>query len=202
MPYSLNKPNEVKSYHQLYALGLPSGSIRALLAVIIFGGIWFWLCLRPEVEVPAFFRDLLFIIMGHYFASRTKGEPRIGPPPLWLPKGTIRTILVMGFIFTGAVLFYQHRIIQEGRLNHAGLTLILVSGFLGGVLLNKFTPKHLPRIVEDVRAIAALTAGVLLLLTVFGMVNVPDTGLERFLLKYKVEDVLAALVGFYFGSRS
>ena len=64
----------------------------------------------------------------------------------------------------------------------------------------------LPRWVEDLRAVVSLTAGVLLLLLVFGFVHVPDGGrmhdFQRWALHYRVEDVLAAIVGFYFGSRS
>ena len=197
----------VKSH---YAFGLPSGSVRALLALTIFGGIWAWMWLRPDTEVPAYLRDLMFIIMGHYFAARHPITAEVGPPPLYLPRGSIRSTLLLGFALLAGGLIYQHRLsVKEAdlvRLNHAGVMLILVSGFMFGVLLNRLTRGSLPRIFEDARATASLLAGVLLLGLVFGLVHVPDTGmlhrLQRWALQYRVEDILAAIVGFYFGSRS
>lgn len=195
---------EQSAWRKDAALGLPHGSVRALLALLITAGIWAWLYKRPDMEVPSYLRDLMFIIMGHYFASRHAPSSNEvgGPPPLWLPAGSVRTILVGGFLFIGAFLFWQHRIITAGHLNNAAVTLILVVGFMLGVFLQKITPKHMPRYVEDTRAIVSLAAGVLLLLMVFGIIAAPNNRLEAILTRIKIEDILAALVGFYFGSRS
>lgn len=204
-------PEQVRQFVKThYAFGLPSGSVRALLALTIFGGIWAWMWMRPDVEVPAYLRDLMFIIMGHYFAARHAITAEVGPPPLYLPRGSIRSTLLLGFAFLAGGLIYQHRMtVNEAdlvRLNHAGVTLILVSGFMLGVLMNRLTRGGLPRYLEDARATVSLLAGVLLLLLVFGLVHVPDSGamhrLQRWTLQYRVEDILAAIVGFYFGSRS
>ena len=46
-------------WRRLHALGLPSGSIRALLAILIFATTWGLLVLRPSLEVPDYLRDLL-----------------------------------------------------------------------------------------------------------------------------------------------
>jgi len=204
-------PDQVRQFVKAhYAFGLPGGSVRALLALTIFGGIWAWMWLRPDMEVPAYLRDLMFIIMGHYFAARHPITAEVGPPPLYLPRGSIRTTLLLGFAILGGGLIYQHRMtVNESdlvRLNHAGVTLILIAGFMLGVLMNRLTGRGLPRFLEDARATVSLLAGVLLLLLVFGLVHVPDTGmlhrLQRWALQYRVEDILAATVGFYFGSRS
>ena len=85
-------PAEVRQYVKShYAFGLPGGSVRALLAMTIFGGIWAWMWLHPDTEIPAYVRDLMFIIMGHYFAARHRAGTEIGPPPLYLPRGSVRT---------------------------------------------------------------------------------------------------------------
>src|SRR5688500_15009365 len=96
-------------WRKLHAFGLPGGSIRALLAVAVFAGIWAWLWRRPDEAVPVSLQNLMFIIMGHYFAARAKKEsgPDAGPPPLFLPKGTVRLILIGGFIAVAAALFYR-----------------------------------------------------------------------------------------------
>src|SRR5882724_10592291 len=79
-------------WRRLHALGLPAGSVRALLAVLIFATTWGLLVLKPTQEVPGYLRDLLFIIMGHYFAARRRSGPaeEPGPPPLYLPRGSVR----------------------------------------------------------------------------------------------------------------
>jgi hypothetical protein len=87
-----------------------------------------------------------------------------------------------------------------------------VAGFLLGVVLGRFRQwqadhgRRAPRAVEDARAAVSLAAGGLLLVLLFGFWHVPDAGVlhdvQRFFVKYRVEDLLAAVVGFYFGSRS
>ena len=192
-----------------YAFGWPAGSVRALLALTIFGGIWAWMALRPDVEVPAYLRDLMFIIMGHYFAARHQKAPDVGPPPLYLPRGSVRTMLLLGFVAVAAALIYGHHVlVREAeivRLNHAGVTLILVAGFMLGVLMSRLT-RGLPRWAEDARATISLTTGVALVLLTFGFVHLPETAwlraFQRWALLYRIEDVLAAVVGFYFGAKS
>jgi hypothetical protein len=204
---------------KLHAFGLPGGSIRALLAVLIFAGIWAALWLHPERRVPDYLQNLVFIIMGHYFAARAKKDagPEPGPPPLFLPRGTIRYILVLGFVAVTGALIYQHRLwtpdpaTRTGfRLHDGAVTLILVAGFLLGVVATHVhrrwsARRRPPRLLEDVRAAVSLTAAVALLLLVFSVLA-PDKGIlntvEEFTLRYRVEEVLAAIVGFYFGSRS
>src|SRR5688572_16208118 len=179
-------------WRKVHALGLPGGSVRAILAVAVCGAIWAWLWLRPEREVPRYLQDLMFIIMGHYFASRARsggaaaaGAPQDeeGPPPLFLPRGTVRLLMVAGFLAVAGLLIYQRRLwVADGsgglpRLNPAGVPLPLAIGFLVGVVLGRVRQwlaqrrggRPLPRVVEDVRAVVSLAAAAALLLIVFGL---------------------------------
>ena len=223
-------PTPPPHWRKVHALGLPGGSVRALLAVAVCGAIWVWLWLRPEREVPRYLQDLMFIIMGHYFAARARSgagpagaasAEEVGPPPLFLPRGTIRLLLVAGFLAVAGLLVYRHRLwVTDAsgrlpRLNPAGVTLLLAIGFLVGVVLGKVRQwwadrrggKPLPRVVEDVRAVVSLAAAGALLLIVFGLWS-PEKGspalveVKRFFANSHIEEVLAAVVGFYFGSRS
>ena len=124
-------------WRRLHALGLPSGSIRALLAILIFATTWGLLVLRPSREVPDYLRDLLFIIMGHYFAARRWSDQgdEPGPPPLYLPRGSVRLILIAGCVAVALVLFQRGQLTTP-RENPGVVTLLLVGGFLLGVVLN------------------------------------------------------------------
>ena len=212
-----------QDWRSLYAFGLPNGSVRAVLALMVCGTIWALLWLRPDRPVPDSLQNLMFIILGHYFATRGGQSPgaaqdaaEAGPPPLYLPRGTVRWMLVLGFVAV-AWLLVRHggMAVTDAagvRPSHAAVTLILVGGFLLGVVVARVRARlarrgrRPPRLFEDVRAAVALLAGVLLVLTLFGLLSLPDAGtpasVQRWMVKYRIEDVLAAVIGFYFGSRS
>ena len=188
-----------------------------MLALVVCGTIWGLLLRRPDREIPDYLRDLLFIILGHYFAARARAdqEPEAGPPPLFLPRGTVRLVLIAGFVLVAVFLHRRGRFLPIG--GHPGaVTLILVGGFLLGVVLRKISSwwqgrgRRLPRFVEDLRAAAAVLAALILVLLVwnrlFPFLPRPRPGtLQNFRLKfgeYGPEHLAAAVVGFYFGSKS
>ena len=120
-------------WRRLHALGLPSGSVRALLAILIFAAAWVLLILKPSQEVPDYLRDLLFIIMGHYFAARRVADrgPDAGPPPLYLPNGSVRFVIVIGCVAVAGVLFRRGQLTTL-KENQGVVTLLLIGGFLSG----------------------------------------------------------------------
>ncbi|MDB5353277.1 MAG: hypothetical protein JWN86_4524 [Planctomycetota bacterium] len=210
-------PKEPVNWRKTHALGLPEGSIRAVLAVAIFATIWVLLVRNPRQEVPDYLRDLLFIIMGHYFASRKRasGETIPGPGPLFLPRGTVRVILFAGFAAVAAAMYNQGRM-REPLKYPAVVTLMLVGGFLLGVLLAKigdwWTARghRVPRWVEDGKAIVAMIAAAGLIILVWNRYDPillprrPELfdKMNLRLGSYGPEHVLGAIVGFYYGSRS
>jgi hypothetical protein len=204
-------------WRRLHALGLPAGSVRALLALLIFATTWGLLVLKPTQEVPDYIRDLLFIIMGHYFAARRRSGPaeEPGPPPLYLPRGSVRLFLVVGSIAVAVLLFRQGRLTALEQ-NPGVVTLLLVGGFLLGVTLNSLSTwwrdrgHQTPRILEDLRALISVAAAVILVVLVWNHVLVlfPTDSVDALLTRrarfgrFGPEHILAAVVGFYFGSRS
>jgi hypothetical protein len=68
------RPASPPDWRRLYAFGLPNGSVRALLALLVCGAIWGLLWLRPDQAVPDYLQNLMFIILGHYFASRGQSD--------------------------------------------------------------------------------------------------------------------------------
>ena len=200
------------NWRALHAFGWPAGSVRALLALMVFGTIWAVLVLRPEQEVPEYLRDLMFIVMGHYFAARRQmdaaDEP--GPPPLFLPRGSVRLILVLGFVVS-AVLLYRAGHLTHLQTRPGVITLLLAAGFLAGVVLRSIggwlsRGGRTPRVLEDLRAMISLLAAVVLAALVcdryfpFLPQGVHDVRIG--LGKIGPPQILSAVVGFYFGSRS
>jgi hypothetical protein len=187
------------------------------MALLVVGTLWGWLLLRPQVELPQYLNDLLFIILGHYFAvrGRTGGDAEPGPPPLYLPRGSVRLVLVAGFLSTAIVLYRQGRLLVKDDVPAVG-TLLMVGGFLVGVLLRQVAAwwlarGHAPsRSLEDARATVSLLAAILLVLVVWNQAYpflppTPRGALHEMRLglgRLGPPHLLAALVGFYFGSRT
>jgi hypothetical protein len=210
-------PGSHIDWRSLHALGLPAGSVRALLAVLIFATTWGLLIVKPNQEVPDYVRDLLFIIMGHYFAVRRRSGPaeEPGPPPLYLPRGSVRLFLVVGSMAVAVLLFRWGRLTTLDD-NPGVVTLLLIGGFLLGVAVNTVSTwwrdrgHQTPRIVEDLRALISMAAAVILAILVWNQVLVlfPTNSVDALLTsrvhlgRFGVEHILAAVVGFYFGSRS
>jgi hypothetical protein len=208
-------------WRRMHALGLPAGSVRALLAVVVFATVWGMLVVKPSQEVPDYLSDLMFVIMGHYFATRKRNasiaapDEEAGPPPLFLPRGSIRLFLALGSAVV-AVLLYRRGAFQRIDSNPGVTTLLLVGGFLIGVILNtvigwwRTRVKHGHRAIEDIQALAALGAGMILIALVWNRLFpvVPPGELDTLfnglvhLGRLGPEHLLAPVVGFYFGSRS
>jgi hypothetical protein len=184
---------------------------------MMFATTWGLLLLKPSQDVPDYLRDLLFIIMGHYFAVRNRPaqdrEP--GPPPLYLPSGSVRSVLVAGCVAVAVLLYLRGQLSSLDR-NPGVVTLLLVGGFLLGVAVNSLTVwwlgegRRSPRFVEDLRAVVSLAAAILLIILVWSRLYLPSLSAQIHgafadwihLGRFGPEHVLAAIVGFYFGSRS
>ena len=176
---------------------------------------------RPSQEVPDYLSALMFVIMGHYFATRKRNaavavpgdEP--GPPPLFLPKGSVRLLLAGGSAAV-AVVLYQRGVLTRIDKNPGVTTLLLVGGFLIGVILNvligwwRARGKRRHRAIEDLQALAAMGAAAVLVALVWNRifpvvpVDQVDAIFNRWghFGRFGPEHLLAAVIGFYFGSRS
>jgi hypothetical protein len=86
-------------------LGLPAGSIRAILSLGIAGAFWLYLTLPQADHVPLYLHFLSFSLLL-FFAShgRTIGTHDQRSPWL-LPRGTFRLLIIAGTI---AMLVWQY----------------------------------------------------------------------------------------------
>ena len=102
-----------------HALGLPAGSVRALLALAVLGMLWL-LALRPlpgqaeaasEIKLPTVFMDLqilMVLILAHFFAAHGNSirAGGAGRSPLGLPRGSVRFLLLAGYLGLAAFLYH------------------------------------------------------------------------------------------------
>jgi hypothetical protein len=191
-------------WRKIHALGLPAGSVRALLALGVVGTVSGLIIRDPAKPLPDHLESLLFVVIGHYFAARGQAvtNPDNGPPPLFLPRGSVRLLLIAALVTVGVLVFRQ-----DGIQALRGLfTLILAFAFLLGLLLarvarwvarRRTSPS---RWFADLQAIVGLSAiGALALQVFVGVFPGPESlGLGNL----GVEQGLAGLIGFYFGARS
>jgi hypothetical protein len=85
-------------------LGLPAGSVRALLAIGVLGICWL-LAARgvyynePVPRTMVYLQYVLILILAHYFAAHGKsiGRAATGGSALGLPGGTMRLLLILGY---------------------------------------------------------------------------------------------------------
>jgi hypothetical protein len=206
---------------QRHALGLPAGSVRALLAFGVLGYLWV-LVLQPgrEGHGPLANKDaslafiylqfLMVLILAHFFAAHgsTIGERVSRRSPLGLPRGTVRFLLLAGYL---GLAIFLYKTETEFQMPETGpvilLLLVLISAFFLGHILTGLVSwlsgGTLPPWFQDVQAWIALLA--LLLLGVVVLVRLvinTSLPLEQQLTLPTTEAVLAGLVGFYFGARS
>jgi hypothetical protein len=201
-----------------HALGLPAGSIRALIALMVLATLWLLALyggVGPDNRIPiayVYLQYVMILILAHFFAAHgnTIGRHVSRHNPLWLPSGVIRFFLVVGYLGLIGWLFYEKRQFEEPPSGSLLLPLVLMSTFLLGYLFSKLikmfsTPGELPFWFKDVQAWLALLSMlglfVIVMLRLFVLKDRPNDDLSASSFGV-VETIVAGIIGFYFGARS
>lgn len=192
-----------------HPLGWPKGSVRAVLALCTAACVYILLGMGNPVGENLL--STLFIILGYYFAVRV-GEGPSDDKPLGLPKGSVRTLLVVGFA-VGTGFWLVHTIGVWTDVGTSFKTIITdplwpvvanLGAFLGGRLVRLIVEKFksdaqsgLSRLVGDVKAIVCLLAAAgVIIAFLTPLTESLDVGVRR----HSIEGLLA-VVTFYFGTR-
>jgi hypothetical protein len=201
-----------------HALGLPAGSVRALLTLMVVGLVCALILIPPRDPgrpnpLPAYLLYLLFLILGHYFAAHgntIKPRGHAGPSPLYLPAGFIRFIVAVGLSATIIWQWVNHReeFLQQLQdsvtvmRDQPFLPLVLLVGFFVGVVVRTLVGRQNPPYWwQDIEAWFALLGVIGLCIEVLIHFVINPT-LEKPLELPNWEGFLAAIVAFYFGARS
>jgi hypothetical protein len=197
-------------------LGLPAGSVRALLAIMVIGTIGALLLLHEEnpQPIPLYLYYLLFLILGSYFAARSHRHVAPGAHekhPLHLPRGTLRFLMIVGFIgVIGWGIYSDPKFLDRLSppvADQPWLPVIIVGAFFAGILIARVAdrvfggPAGIPPWFQDLLAWVALLAMLGLVSEVIIRLVINPT-LSQPLNLPPWEGILGALVAFYFGLRS
>lgn len=199
-----------------HALGLPAGSIRATHLLVIVG-LTATLIVNPRdinIAIPAYLIYLIFLILGHYYGSRS-GPSGVRAPgesaPLYLPAGSVRLLVILGLggaigykIYTNPeALQRMFEVSLEGLKEQPYLPLVILSAFFVGVVLRMIVGRdHPPQWLQDFEAwlsiIALVGLGIetVIRLVVAASLEVPLLPLPTW------EAILGGIIAFYFGERS
>ena len=203
-----------------HALGLPAGSIRAILALGVLGYLWLLVLSPAKGGGPLlagaqasrafiYLQVLMVLILAHFYTAhgKTIGGAVSDRSPLGMPRGSVRFFLLAAYLGLAYYMYHQKLNFQIPETGPVFLDLaILVSAFIFGHVstgMVRGISGTLPAWYQDIQAwfalIALLTLGVIVLIRLVINTNVD---FEKQIDPEVVEMVLAGFVGFYFGARS
>jgi len=204
-----------------HPLGLPAGSVRALLTIMVFGTFCTLLLMPPErrVDVPLYLYYLTFLILGSYFGARGSApSDKRDLPPLYLPRGSIRILIILAF--TGVIgygIYQDPDFLDKLKLNDMNkepwLPVVIFGSFFLGVIVAMFarlaleSEEGMPAWYQDVLAwlsvlaVLSLGGGVVYELVIKPTLD-PDAFKLSDTLKFPWQAILSGIVAFYFGARS
>jgi hypothetical protein len=187
-------------------LNLPRGSVRSLIALALLGVLWSLMLLDREIPLPLTY--LVLLVLGYYFGSRSTQVRVEGQrSPLFLPRGTIRAVIVAGFAAVAYRLASTDRlsVVKDGSFHfnvedRRAVILFLVAALVLGVVVKKAadvvlrgktTPSS--KLLSNIRAVVALMATAILAIVSCLTQEEP--------LNLNLALAATLIVGFYFGSR-
>jgi hypothetical protein len=205
-----------------YPLGLPPGSVRAILVFIVLGLVWALMLVPPEKGggVPLYLYYLMFLALGCFFAAHGYSIPGAAggtASPLYMPGGSLRFLIVLGFVAVLGWKYYSTgdlRSLLEIRApqwdpTQSYMPLVLLGAFFIGVFFSRVLsrlvtgPWGTPPWFQDIQAwlavLATLAMGAEAIINGFINPGLPE---EKQIHPVELQVFLAAVTGFYFGARS
>lgn len=182
-------------------LGLPRGSVRAIVTILI--SLTIWIQFITDRTVPHYMLNLAIVMVGYYFAFRVLTAPLKGVPavvekgtkePLYMPKGFVRWIILIGFFISGFFLLFRGDIWYSEMFEFY----VILVGLTIGYLFRKFIVEKMkvetPMWMKNTKSVAVLSVSlfILVIFTFFHPEVVPE---------FTIRGAIA-VIGFYFGSRN
>ena len=189
-------------------LGLPTGSVRALLTLIVVAVVVTKMVFHHFPN--SIWIETLLIALAHYFTSRrfVSLSPEVmrrleddgaidrERHPLYLPKNTIRFLIIAAFVGLGIHLYREGRLLDEKTIALLSMVFAYLLGAIVGGISNWFSRRRSQPASGtwgDIKALIVLAAILLV-----AVVELLDQGA---MLHPLVERIALGLTLFYFGSR-
>lgn len=205
----------VNSKPQRHAFGLPAGSVRATHILGITGLVCAMLLVPPsfQVHVPPYLLYLLLLGLGHYFAAHGSGIAPRGTnswSPLYLPAGSVRTLVLLMLCGTVGWLAYSNPVALQDNFNASAeemknqpiVLLSMIGAFFAGVLIRAIIGRdNPPKLWQDFEAWLSIISlvGLFAAAICHLVINVSLT--DKLTLPVP-EGILGSGIAFYFGARS
>jgi len=180
-------------------LGMPAGSVRAILALMLSLVVWY--LVYQGRALPVYLADTAFLGIAFYFGARTSDEEKASEKPrrqpLFLPRGFVRGLIVGGFLGLYGLLWWQ------GRPADPVVTAIfeLLAGYAVGVGVS-VTVRATSKRARPTALAAFGHARAMLTLVGVGFLCVAAVTGQDAVVPPVLLTALQFLVAFYFGSRS
>lgn len=195
-----------------YPLGLPSGSVRALMTLVVVAVACADIVSKKSIE--PIWTETLMVTLAYYFTSRrfvqlppdvlekleNDGILTREPLPLYLPKGTIRIGILAAFIGVFAYQYNNNQLFNEDSSKDTFPIFVTLLAYFAGTgvrgVMNWWNRgRNVPasRWWADAKAVTVLGAlGLTAFLQIVG---------QQHLAPLWLENMTMAMVLFYFGSR-
>ena len=193
-------------------LGLPPGSVRGMLSLMIMAMAWLLLMLpdSSSVTMPLNLYCLLPLVLLFFFShGKSIAESSdVTPSPLHLPGGTLRLLILGGTIAVIAYLYFNHPDRLHDRLKPTAEQLklwpTLMGAIVGGLIVGylfQYFPFHDHWFMQALQAwLAILTMFIMLAEVVIQAFIAPQLAQEINMANWQW--LVTFLAAFYFGSRS
>ncbi len=181
-------------------LFLPKGSVRALSTLSL--SVCFWGLAALDRPIPQYLFTLVMAVLAYYFGYRKQGKGSGGDSvpapgrdrkePLFLPKGFIRRLLIIGFCLALIPLYLNEHLSDPDVIEFFSVLIGLVAGYLFNRIFSRISLPFVAGLIAHLKAVLVivLSAGL-----AAGLIMEHPFFLEN-------EHYFIAFIGFYFGSRS
>src|SRR5262245_9237760 len=123
-------------------LGLPNGSVRALLTLLVVAVVMTQVCRHREVE--PLWTETLMIALAHYFTSRrfiyftpdvmrrleAEGHVEVESNPLYLPRHSIRVLILVTFAGLAVYAYRNNQLSELPVLSILGVVFAYLLGVI------------------------------------------------------------------------
>jgi hypothetical protein len=196
-----------------HPLGMPAGSVRAILALIITALFWTLLLIPEEKKIPIplfLFFNTAMVLLFFFAHGRSIAKTDDQRSPWGLPRGSFRFLIIVGTAAVFGLHYYLHQSLPLAKLvpqvdnptQWTNLLIAMAAGLLSGRLIGH-GPWRNSAAFMDIQAWVSLIAMLGLAAEIIFLLFInPGLSDEMKVNLSLMECILTGIVSWYFGARS